>query len=106
MDRFEAETAEIPALTDEDLRISRMTRKTPVLGHTLVTTTTMPCTDPAYVGYLERQLVAAHEALQIARAEAESARAAALAAGAHNADLVEQVRKLAEELAELKISRT
>lgn len=122
-DRFEAETAEIPALTEADVK-ARMNRKTPVTGHSAIS---VPCTDPAYVVYLETQLRSAHaalhearaeaegawlaaqlgsrEALQAARDDADSAREVARAVAVHNADLTEQVRKLSEELAEIKISR-
>lgn len=68
-----------------------MRRRTPTLGHEV------PCTDPAYVIYLERQLTAAQEALRALRDELDSARAAATAAAVHNADLTEQVRELVEQ---------
>jgi hypothetical protein len=77
LDRFEADTAELPAVTEDELCCARRT------------------VDHAYVAYLERQVSEATKA-------AESARAAALAAGSNNAELARRLESLEAQLRRLE----
>ncbi len=97
-DRFEAETTELPALSDEDVEQARKRRKVTPAGFIPAVNRT-GCTDPAYVAYLERELASAH-------ASAESARAVFHVVGAHNAALTNQVESLALQLAESEAHRS
>ncbi len=92
-ERFEAETQEIPAVTEEELEQLRRRREGSKAG---------PCTDAAYVAFLERQLAAANAATAIANSATESAQAVFHAVGAHNAELTEQVRVLTEAVMRLQ----
>jgi hypothetical protein len=92
-ERFEAETQEIPAVTDEELEQLRRRKQQ---------STEAACTDPAYVAFLERQLAEATAAIATATSAAESARAVFHAVGAHNAELTEQVRELTEMVIRLQ----
>ncbi len=78
-DRFEAETTELPALSEDDVEEARARRR-------ITPAAVQPCVDPAYVRYLERELAAA-------QAAADSARSVFAAVGAHNADLTERLRE-------------
>ncbi len=85
-DRFEAETTELPALSEDDVEEARARRRITPAGFIPVQPSEPPCVDPAYVRYLERELAAA-------QAAADSARSVFAAVGAHNADLTERLRE-------------
>lgn len=87
-DKSEAETAELPALTEAELTVSK--RNSP---------DGPCCTDPAYVRYLERQVMSLNASL-------DSARAVFMAVGAHNAELTDDVAVLSAENRRLESLRS
>lgn len=97
-DKSEAETAELPALTEAELAAAKRTRPN--------ASPAQPCTDPSYVTYLERQVTALNTMLDGQKAATESARAVILAVGTHNAELTDEVAVLSAENRRLESLRS